>query len=593
MRAWIAADPDPATASEVAVLLRMARGEGDDVDPRARAAARADLADRFAGTLTFGTAGLRGRLGGGPNRMNRAVVIRAAAGLMAYLDAALAHRAESMTAAPRVVIGYDARHGSREFALDTADVVAAAGGDALLLPRPLPTPVLAFAILSLGADAGVMVTASHNPRVDNGYKVYLGGRLTDEPGRGAQIVPPADAEIAARIAATPPASAVPRAEGRGHVVGNDVVEAYLARVVAGAGVGAWTGQRSGGGAHDGDRDGLRIALTPMHGVGGDVVVRALARAGFGDVHLVPEQAIPDPDFPTLPFPNPEEPGAIDLLLATARRVDAHLALALDPDADRCAVAVPDPSSPGGWRLLTGDDVGALLGEEVAARARPGGVLACSVVSSRLLGRIAAAHGLQHRVTLTGFKWIARVPGLVFGYEEALGYCVDPEAVRDKDGIAAAVRVAALAARLRATGSDLLGALDALALTHGLHATAPFTVRVSDLGLITAAMARLRAAPPTALGGSPVVGATDLAQGSPDLPPTDGLVYVTEAGDRVVVRPSGTEAKIKCYLEAAVPVAAAESTPAARVQALTAARAEGARRLAALRADIAAAAGLPT
>ncbi len=570
VRAWIADDPDGATAAELAALLRVAAGEdGGDAGPAREAAAR-ELADRFAGTLAFGTAGLRGRLGGGPNRMNRAVVIRAAAGLTAFLREELRDVLVAPGSGPRVVVGYDARRGSQRFALDTAGVVTAGGGTALLLPRALPTPVLAFAVRHLAADAGVMVTASHNPREDNGYKVYLGGRVGTGAGQGAQIVPPADARIAARIADAPPAAGVPRALGGWRVLDEEVVEAYLGRVVAGVR------------AEAPGRD-LRIVLTPMHGVGGDLAVRALAAAGFTDVHLVPQQAAPDPEFPTLPFPNPEEPGAIDLLLVEARRRGADLALALDPDADRCAAAVPDPGAVGGWRALTGDEVGALLGERAAESAPPGAVLACSVVSSRLLGRIARAHGLEHRVTLTGFKWIARVPGLVFGYEEALGYCVDPEAVRDKDGIAAAVRVADLAASRRAAGSDLLAALDDLALAHGVHATAPLTVRVADLGLIGATMARLRAQPPTGLGGSAVVEVTDLALGSADLPPTDALVYLTAAGDRVVVRPSGTEPTIKCYLEAVVPVVDG---------ALRAARTEAARRLAALREDIAATAGLP-
>lgn len=577
--AWIADDPDPRTAADLAALLQTAGGVG-----AAAATAAADLADRFSGPLEFGTAGLRGRIGGGQTRMNRAVVIRAAAGLTAYLAEILAGRVAGggddgddggggATAAggPVVVIGYDARHLSDVFALDTAAVVTAAGGSALLLPTALPTPVLAFAVRHLGADAGVMVTASHNPPADNGYKVYLGGRVEPEAGRGAQIVPPADDQIAARIAAVGAVRDVPRATAGWRALGGSLVEAYLDRVARLV--------------DPGTPRGLRIVLTPLHGVGGALAVRALVRAGFTDVHLVAEQAEPDPDFPTVDFPNPEEPGALDLAIATARRLDADLILATDPDADRCAAAVPDPRVPGGWRPLSGDEVGVLLGERAAVAAEAtggGGVLACSIVSSRLLALIADAHGLAHRTTLTGFKWIARVPGLVYGYEEALGYCVDPDAVRDKDGIGAALCIAAVAATRKAAGSDLLTALDDLAAAHGVHATAPLSIRVSDQSLIGAAMSRLRGCPPTSLGGSRVTQAVDLSTGFADLPPTDGLLYVTEVGDRVVVRPSGTEPKLKCYLEAVVPVTAGD---------VATARATAAHRLADLQADLLTALGL--
>ncbi|MEE6273686.1 phospho-sugar mutase [Georgenia wangjunii] len=571
VQSWIDEDPDPRTATELAELLAAATAQPtpDDADgPSAGdvAAARAELADRFSGPLEFGTAGLRGALGGGPNRMNRVVVIRTAAGLSAFL-------AEQVGTDPfRVVIGYDARHNSEQFARDTAAVVTAAGGKALLLPSPLPTPVLAFAVRRLDADAGVMVTASHNPPQDNGYKVYLGGRVVPGSGRGAQIVPPQDAEIAARIAAVGPLREVRMADGGWDVLSGGLVEEYLTRVAslvpANQSVAA-----------------LRIVLTPLHGVGGATALEALRRAGFTDVHLVPEQAEPDPDFPTVAFPNPEEPGALDLAMDLARRVEADLIIANDPDADRCSVAVPDGDASTGWRQLTGDEVGALLGQQAATvGAMTGtGVLASSVVSSRLLARIAAAHGLEHRTTLTGFKWISREEGLVFGYEEALGYCVDPASVRDKDGISAAVRVAMLAALLRERGRTLDHALDDLAVRHGLHATAPLSVRVADLSLIGAAMARLRTAGPTTLAGSPVVRTVDLAEGYDGLPPTDGLLYLTAADDRVIIRPSGTEPKLKCYLEVVLPVSTVEAVPAARVAA--------GQRLAAIRADVAGAVGL--
>ncbi|SEE18249.1 phospho-sugar mutase [Jiangella alba] len=548
-RAWLADDPDPATRAELQTVLDAA-ATGDD-------AATADLADRFAGILQFGTAGLRGAIGAGPNRMNRAVVIRAAAGLAAYL---LTARTPVNGARHRVVIGYDARYRSFDFATDTAAVLTAAGIEALVLPRLLPTPVLAFSVRRLSADAGVMVTASHNPPQDNGYKVYLGG-----PDGGSQLVAPADAEIAAHIDAVTSVAAVARAEDGWAEIGEDVVTAYLASA---AEVAAPGGPRK-----------LRIVHTSLHGVGGVTAAEALIRAGFTDLHTVAEQAEPDPDFPTVAFPNPEEPGAIDLALALAQRVEADIVIANDPDADRCAVALPARS--GGWTMLHGDEVGALLGAHLAERGRTG-VLANSIVSSRLLGRIAAAHGLPHAETLTGFKWISRVPGLTYGYEEALGYCVDPESVRDKDGISTAVLVAELAAATAAAGRTLWDVLDDLAVAHGLHATDQLSVRVEDLSLIAAAMARLRSAPPSSLAGSAVVTADDLLAGDGGLPPTDGLRYLTADATRVVVRPSGTEPKLKCYLEVVVPVGDGD---------VAAARATARDRLAAVRADIGAALGL--
>jgi phosphomannomutase len=532
-------------------------------------AARQAIADRFSGMLQFGTAGLRGALGAGPNRMNRAVVIRAAAGLARYLTDTVGTRGAGGTvgtggAPPKVVIGYDARINSDVFARDTAAVMVAAGIEAALLPGPLPTPVLAFAVRHFGADAGVMVTASHNPAQDNGYKVYLGGRAVTGPGQGAQIVPPADAEIASRIAAVESVASVPRAATGWTRLPERVLDDYVAAV-------------AGRADPRGPRD-LRVVLTPLHGVGGAVVLRVLRSAGFTDLEVVEEQADPDPRFPTVAFPNPEEPGAMDLALALAQGVEADLVIANDPDADRCAVAVVDPRSrthhgpesaaSEGWRPLHGDELGALLGDHVAARrarrggsdaARTGaaadGVLASSVVSSRILGRIAEAHGLRHAVTLTGFKWIARTEGLVFGYEEALGYCVDPEHVRDKDGISAALLVAELAAELKASGRTLVDALDDLARRHGLHLTDQLSARFTDLAQIPATMARVRQSPPATLAGSPVTEVADLAEGVDGLPPTDGIRLLAQDGSRVIVRPSGTEPKVKCYLEVVVPVAA--------------------------------------
>jgi phosphomannomutase len=531
---WIGQDPDPVTRSELAELLAAAEQGKEE--------AAADLAARFSGTLEFGTAGLRGAMGGGPTRMNRAVVIRAAAGLAAYLR----ERGGGL-----VVVGYDARHMSRQFALDTAAVAVGAGLRAALLPGPLPTPVLAFAIRHLGAAAGVMVTASHNPPQDNGYKVYLGD--------GSQIVPPADAEIAGRIAAVGDLARVPRPESGWQVLGDDVLAAYLERAV---GVVAPGGPRE-----------VSTVYTPLHGVGRDTLLAAFAGAGFPAPAVVPEQAEPDPDFPTVAFPNPEEPGAMDLAVRTAAAVRPDLVIANDPDADRCAVAVPDAAAESGWRMLRGDELGALLAAHLVrtGAAVPGrDTFAASIVSSSLLSRIAAAAGLGYADTLTGFKWISRVEGLRYGYEEALGYCVDPAGVRDKDGITAALLVAELAAALRSEGGSLAGLLDEIALAHGLHATDQLSVRVADLSLIGAAMARLRARPPASLAGLTVRSAEDLAAGAAGLPPTDGLRYrlagpgVTSA--RVVVRPSGTEPKLKCYLEVVLAVPEAAGLPAARERA---------------------------
>ncbi|MER7957264.1 phospho-sugar mutase [Streptomyces sp. NPDC096030] len=545
-QAWLAEDPDPETRDELAKLI-----EAGGTD---------ELAARFGGTLQFGTAGLRGELGAGPMRMNRSVVIRAAAGLAAYL------KAKGHTGG-LVVIGYDARYKSADFARDTAAVMTGAGLRAALLPRPLPTPVLAYAIRHLGAVAGVEVTASHNPPRDNGYKVYLGD--------GSQIVPPADAEIAAEIDAVRSLDDVPRATDGWETLGDEVLEAYLARTDA-----VLT---------PGSPRGVRTVYTAMHGVGKDVLTAAFARAGFPPPALVAEQAEPDPAFPTVAFPNPEEPGAMDLAFEAARAVDPDIVIANDPDADRCAVAVPDPTVQGGWRMLRGDEVGALLAAHLVHKgvSRNGkkSVFAESIVSSSLLGRIAEAAGVGYEETLTGFKWIARVEGLRYGYEEALGYCVDPEGVRDKDGITAALLVAELASELKEQDRTLTDLLDDLAVAHGLHATDQLSVRVEDLTIIANAMSALRSRPPVHLAGLTVTTAEDLTKGTESLPPTDGLRYYLE-GDykaRVIVRPSGTEPKLKCYLEVVVPVADASE--------LATARATGAEVLAAIKRDLSEAAGL--
>ena len=533
-RTWAADDPDPVTRAELEDIV--GRAVGGDTE------ATADLADRFDGMLEFGTAGLRGALGAGPNRMNRAVVIRAAAGLTAYL--------KTLVAEPFVVVGYDARHNSDVFARDTAAVVTAAGGRAAILPTTLPTPVLAYAVRLLGAGAGVMVTASHNPPQDNGYKVYVGD--------GSQIVPPVDGLIADQIGRVERTGDVPLADDGWQTLGDDVVESYLDDA---ASVVRPTSPRE-----------LTVVHTALHGVGAWTIARAFERAGFETPIPVASQAEPDPLFPTVTFPNPEEPGAMDAALELAEQTGPDVVIANDPDADRCAVAIPGP---GGWRMLRGDEVGVLLGSHVLARGVPeGGVFANSIVSSRLLAAMARAAGVPHEETLTGFKWIGRVPDLAFGYEEALGYCVDAPHVRDKDGITAALMVAELAATLKAEGRSLADRLDELAVAHGVHATDAFSVRVADLSLIDVIMERLRSEPVESVAGVEVSRTDDLAAGDGGLPPTEGLRYYLADDSRVIVRPSGTEPKLKVYLEAIEPVSDGD---------LRAARERAAGRLAGIRA----------
>lgn len=512
-RAWAADDPDPVTRAELEALVAAAEA-GDRV-------AAADLTDRMSGLLEFGTAGLRGALGAGPHRMNRSVVIRAAAGLTAYLG--------TVSKRPFVVVGYDARTNSDVFARDTCAVVVGAGGRAALLPRTLPTPVLAYAVRRLGADAGVMVTASHNPPRDNGYKVYVGD--------GAQIVPPVDGLIAARIAAVRAVADVPRAESGWETVEESVIAGYVRQAAAVV-------------RPDTPRA-LTVVHTAMHGVGTETLRAAFAAAGFDEPIRVAAQAEPDPMFPTVPFPNPEEPGAMDLALELAEQTGPDVVIANDPDADRCAAAV---AGPGGWRMLRGDEVGALLGSHLLDRGvEPGRVFANSIVSSRLLAAMSRAAGVPHEETLTGFKWIARVPGLAFGYEEALGYCVDPDRVRDKDGVTAALLLAELAAGLKARGRGLLDRLDDLARAHGVYATDAFSIRVDELTLIERVMDRLRSAPPAEVAGIAVARLDDLALGEGGLPPTEGLRWYLEDDSRIIVRPSGTEPKLKVYLEVIEPV----------------------------------------
>ena len=484
---WIAHDPDPQTAGELAAL-----------DPD-------ELAARFARPLTFGTAGLRGPVRGGPDAMNLAVVLRATWAL-----------AQVIERPATVIVGRDARHGSAQFANGAAEVLAAQGFSVLLFPDPVPTPVVAFAVRATAAAAGVQITASHNPATDNGYKVYLDG--------GVQIISPADREIEAAMADAPPADQIPRTPVT--PADTDLVDRYVRRAA---------GVRRGAGS-------IRVALTAMHGVGGAIAVQTLRRAGFDDVHVVDAQFAPDPDFPTVAFPNPEEPGAADSLLALAADVGADVAIALDPDADRCAVGIPTAA---GWRMLSCDETGWLLGDYILSQPAHGPrTVASTVVSSRMLAAIAAHYGAVHVETLTGFKWLARAdsdrPGtLVYAYEEAIGHCVDPQAVRDKDGISAAVLVCDLVASL--AGGSVPELLDELARRYGVHEVAAVPRRVADPQQAAAILRRLRETPPDRLAGFAATH-TDIA---------DALIL--RGGDddtsvRVVVRPSGTEPKLKCYLE---------------------------------------------
>ena len=545
--AWIADDPDERDRAELSALLRSASGA--DSDETGRAAAELD--DRFSGRLEFGTAGLRGAVAAGPNRMNRAVVrgtTAALAGWLLYIDPAAADSG--------VVIGCDARHRSDEFAQEAAQVLAGAGITVHLLPPRQPTPLLAFAVRHLAAAAGIMITASHNPPADNGYKLYLGD--------GAQIVPPADLEIEAATRSLGPLSQVTVAPPGDPLIvrhGDEVAAAYLDAICA-------TSRAPKGAAW------LRFTYTPLHGVAGDLALRAFEQAGFPEPDVVEAQFQPDPDFRTVAFPNPEEPGALDLALAQARRSGAELVIANDPDGDRLAVAVADDQAASGWRTLTGDQVGALLGayllgkDAAAAAADPSvaghPLVATTIVSATTLASIAAAAGAKYAETLTGFKWIARAGDLrpevrfIYGYEEALGYTVG-STVRDKDGIGAALAVLSLAAKARSGGDSLLEAYDALEIAHGVHLTEQITVPTTEPVQV---MSRLRIAAPDELAGQPLTAHADLTGGTNDLPSADVLRYWLR-GARVVIRPSGTEPKIKAYLEVVEPVIAGRLTEARR------------------------------
>ncbi len=545
-RAWQDQDPDPETREELEALIAAAT-EGS-------ASALADLHSRFDDRLAFGTAGLRGEIAAGPNRMNRVLVSQAAAGFARWL---LEHGEGGV---PSVVIGYDGRKNSDVFARDTAELMAGAGVRAILLPRLLPTPVLAFAVRHLGVSAGVMVTASHNPPNDNGYKVYLGGE-----DHGSQIVSPTDAEIAAHILAVAAGSVLdlPRSE-QYEIASDDVERAYIEATAA---VSTTTAPR----------DAVSFAYTAMHGVGWRTARDVFAAAGFAEPHVVTAQIDPDPAFPTVSFPNPEEPGAMDLAFETARAAGVDLVIANDPDADRLAVAIPDASSASGYRRLSGNEVGALLGwraaelaEAASAEGAADGALACSIDSSPALAAVASAYRLDFANTLTGFKWVSRAPGLIFGFEEALGYLVNPGTVRDKDGISAATAFLDLANDLAARGQTIADRLDAFAERFGFFASDQISLRVSDLSRIGEIMAALRATPPSHLGDVRVERIDDLRDGFEGLPPSDVLRIVLADGSRVMVRPSGTEPKLKIYIDGSSDegtIAERRGTANARVAAL--------------------------
>jgi phosphomannomutase len=505
VKAWIADDPDLNTAAELTALVE----SGDEKT----------LKKYFSGFLQFGTAGLRGPIGPGPSCMNRAVVGRTAAGISSYMK---------KRGMKRVVIGRDARYGSEDFTAESAEIFAGAGFEVFVLPRPLPTPVLAFATQQLKCDVGVMVTASHNPPQDNGYKVYIGPSADGVSYAASQIISPTDKLIADEIAAIKSLASAPRGKSW-TIVNEDLITEYVRRTARIA-------------PKPGD---IKIVYTAMHGVGTETVQRVFNHAGFATLILVDEQCTPDPDFPTVPFPNPEEPGAIDLAIKKARDFGADLVIANDPDADRCAAAVNDPKV--GWRMLRGDELGVIFGEWLA-RAHSHGSFGNSIVSSSALSKIAAHYSIDFKEVLTGFKWLSKIEDLAFGYEEAIGYAVDSETVNDKDGISAALLLAQIATELKSQGLTLLDLLNEVWSRDGFHGTEQISIRVADISQITQLLAKLRKNPPRHIAGRSVLSIDDLANPQDGLPPTDGLRLWIDGGIRMIVRPSGTEAKMKCYLE---------------------------------------------
>ena len=505
VQTWIGDDPDPKTAAELQALL-----DAED---------ETTLSKHFNGFLQFGTAGLRGPIGPGPSCMNRAVVGRTAAGIASYM------KKRGMT---KVVIGRDARYGSEDYTFETAEIMSGAGMEVFILPRPLPTPVLAFATAHLGCDIGIMVTASHNPPQDNGYKVYVGPVADGINYASSQIINPTDGFIASDIDAVTSLKSLARGKNW-TVLGEEVISEYVSRTSALA-------------PRPGD---LKIVYTAMHGVGTETIQRVFNHAGFATLILVDEQCTPDPDFPTVAFPNPEEPGAIDLALKKARDFGADLVIANDPDADRCAAAINDPQV--GWRMLRGDELGIVFGEWIA-RSNPSGSFANSIVSSSALRKISGHYGVDFQEVLTGFKWIAKIENLAFGYEEAIGYAVDSDNVNDKDGISAAIFLAQIAMDLKRDGLTISDLLNQVWKRHGFHGTEQISIRVTDMSAITRLLAGLRSNPPREIAGRAVESIDDLAAPKDGLPPTDGLRIWLAGGIRIIVRPSGTEAKMKCYIE---------------------------------------------
>jgi phosphomannomutase len=500
---WIKHDPDPNTAKQLQQWLDQSNLE--------------KLTAAFSGFLQFGTAGLRGPIGPGPSCMNRAVVSRAAAGIAAFMKK---HNLQS------VVIGRDARHGSAEFAKDSAEILAGAGFKTYVLPRELPTPVLAFAVNKLKADVGIMVTASHNPAIDNGYKVYLGGVVSGVNYHGSQIISPVDSEISEFISK---ADLKPNRITSYETVSESVITDYIKSVAA---ICQTPNQ-------------LKIVYTALHGVGAETFLKVFNSAGFSNLIVVKEQEKPDPDFPTTPFPNPEEAGAIDLALEYAKREGADLVIANDPDADRCAIAINDPDH--GWRMLRGDEVGAIVGKYLIERDRiNNGAYANSLVSSSLLSKMAKKAGIEFHETLTGFKWISKISNLTFGYEEALGYCVDAKSVNDKDGISVGLLIAQIAGELRDGGISLADYLNLIGDEYGFHKTDQISIRVTDLSIIQSLLNKVAANPPASLAGSALISAEDLSKSKSMATP--GIRCYYNDGIRIIIRPSGTEPKLKCYIE---------------------------------------------
>ena len=509
---WIANDPDP----ETALLLGKWLAENNEDE----------LRKSFSGVLEFGTAGLRGPVRPGPSGMNRAVVGRTAAGIADFLIS---------RGLSKVIIGRDARHGSLEFAQESAEIFSGAGLDVYLLPRELPTPVLAFAVNELKMDCGIMVTASHNPAIDNGYKVYLGGTVEGIAYRGSQIIAPVDTDISKRISEVK----LPSPKGSSwKVVGEDLISKYV--------------ESCAGNLREVQSQ--KIVYTAMHGVGTETLLSVFNEAKFTPPILVTEQSEPNPDFPTVAFPNPEEPGAIDLAIKLAKKESADLVIANDPDADRCAVAAKDSS--GHWRMLRGDELGTLLGHYISKKQSvKGKIFATTIVSSSALKKIAANSGASFVETLTGFKWLSKIENLVFGYEEAIGYCVDPSKVNDKDGISAALKIAQINSELMARGSNVFAYLDEIWSEIGYHRTEQLSIRVSEISTIKKILSALKSNPLTEIAGHKVTNFEDLSKASV---PTTGLRIRCGENIRVIVRPSGTEPKLKTYIEVVGDVAFADS-----------------------------------